>query len=136
MFEKLLIKFAKWLLQEEQKPSIPNIPPLVCSICVANATKELLSSEPGYLSNITSALDRYRFNTEEEFAQHLEGFHHNPIRRQGETPDQAMHRFLYLYPDVINCPQCKEAGAPWAISKPKEEEENSIRLVEKKENIL
>ncbi len=132
MFSRILNKFAKWILRKEQKQSIPSIPPLVCSICVANSTKELLSSEPGYLTTITSALDKYRFSTEEEFAQHLESFHHNPIRRQGETPDQAMHRFLYLYPDVVNCPECRKAGAPWTLH-PKEDEDKSVQLVEKKE---
>jgi hypothetical protein len=131
MFTKILNRFAKWVLRKEQKPPIVSTLPLVCSICVANATKELLSSEPGYLTNITSTLSKYRLSTEEEFSEHLEGFHHNPIRRRGETPDQAMHRFLYLYPDVVNCPQCREVGAPWAL-RPKEDEDKSIQLSETK----
>jgi hypothetical protein len=50
----------------------------------------------------------------EQLYQHLERCHHLPVRRAGETQEQAMLRFLYSHPEALECEQCRAAGAPWA----------------------
>lgn len=43
-------------------------------------------------------------------AEHLERVHHLPVRREGETEEQAQLRFLKAYPEaggpLCQCPRC------------------------------
>lgn len=73
---------------------------LACKICIMK--KGLRGSEIASLPQ-----------TEEELIEHIEREHHMPVRREGESEQQAKERFLKKYPEAANCPECVEAGAPW-----------------------
>jgi len=73
---------------------------LACKICIAE--KGLRGSEIASLPK-----------TEEELFDHIEAVHHRPVVREGETPKEAMERFLKKHPDAASCQECIEAGAPW-----------------------
>jgi len=51
--------------------------------------------------------------TEEELIEHLEGYHHLPVQRKGETHQQCIARFLKEHPEARTCPDCIKAGAEW-----------------------
>lgn len=73
---------------------------LACKICIARSG--LRGSEIGSLPQ-----------TEEELFEHIESVHHMPVRREGETEEEAQARFLEKYPEARDCAECREAGAPW-----------------------
>lgn len=53
------------------------------------------------------------FETQEELDDHIEGFHHMPIIKEGETKEQLIKRFIKKYPEAKTCPKCIAANAPW-----------------------
>ena len=73
---------------------------LACKICIM--TKGLRGSEIGSLPQ-----------NEEELADHMEKVHHMPVRRDGETHEESVQRFLEKYPEARTCPECIAAGAEW-----------------------
>ena len=73
---------------------------LACRICVMQ--KGLRGSEISSLPQ-----------NEEELADHMEKAHHMPVRRDGETHEQCIERFLEKYPEARTCPECIAAGAEW-----------------------
>lgn len=79
--------------------------PLACKVCVM---KFGIRGTGGLFAN------------EEELFSHLEAFHHMPIKREGETSEQAIARFIEAHPEARDCPECKAAGAPWTWTEGKE----------------
>ncbi len=75
-----------------------------CKICILTE---------GLTGNNTDSLPE----TEEDFFDHIEKVHHIPVKKEGETHEQAIKRFLAKYPEVINCPHCKALGTPWTTNK-------------------
>ena len=75
----------------------------VCSYCVA--TKGLKGTD-------TPENCDYAFNTQEEFAEHMESEHHTPVQREGETSEECHKRFDKKYPEAkdpktCKCPSCQ-----------------------------
>jgi len=74
--------------------------PLACMICIAR--RGIRGSNPGDF-----------FKDQEELNEHIEGVHHMPIIRPGETKEECLKRFLEKYPEAKTCPECIAAGALW-----------------------
>lgn len=72
--------------------------PIACKICIM---------EKGLRGN------EINIKTEEELINHIEKVHHIPVRREGETYEQCIKRFLENYPEAKTCPECIAAGAEW-----------------------
>lgn len=56
--------------------------------------------------------DEVTFDTEEEFADHMESEHHIPVQKEGLTEEENMVRFREKYPEAkdtktCKCPSCK-----------------------------
>ena len=75
---------------------------IACKWCILS--KGLKGSEIGSLPQ-----------TEEEFARHIEGVHHIPVRRDGETVEVARTRFQRENPEAggpnCRCPDCRRGRA-------------------------
>jgi hypothetical protein len=74
--------------------------PIACKICIM--TRGLRGSQLDSL-----------FQNQEELVEHLESVHHMPVRREGETEEESIQRFLKAHPEARTCPDCIAAGAPW-----------------------
>lgn len=52
-------------------------------------------------------------NADTLIAEHLESHHHIPVRRDGESEDDAQQRMIQMYPDIggpnCKCPECVRA---------------------------
>jgi len=53
------------------------------------------------------------FKTEEELWEHMEYYHHCVVKREGESQEEAIARFIKNHPQALNCPECIARGAPW-----------------------
>lgn len=73
---------------------------LACKICILK--HGLKGSQ---LSSLPQSPD--------QLEEHLESEHHIPVMRQGETKEQAIARFLKIYPEAKDCEDCRARSAPW-----------------------
>lgn len=73
---------------------------IACKICIA---------QKGLSTNQLDSL----FKTQDELNEHLEREHHMPVIREDETQEEAIERFRKMYPEVVECPECIMADAPW-----------------------
>jgi enoyl reductase-like protein len=82
-------------------PDVPGDakPTLACKLCIA---------EKGFTLK-TGQL----FHKDDELIEHLESVHHRPVLRDGETPSDAIARFLAKYPEAATCDDCRRKGMPW-----------------------
>ena len=74
--------------------------PIACKLCIME--KGLIG---GDIKNLPQ--------TQEEFNDHLESYHHMPVKRPEETDQECWARFLKKYPEAKTCPDCIKRGAPW-----------------------
>ena len=72
---------------------------IVCKICIEE--RGLIGSE----------IEERGFNSDEELFLHIENEHDIPVRRNGESEEQAMRRFKENKragnPDLCRCPSCR-----------------------------
>ena len=57
----------------------------------------------------------HREFAEEILAGHLENAHHEPQKREGETDEEMLGRFLKDNPSARECLLCFEAKRPWSM---------------------